>query len=329
MNIFRTLAAIFLFCSACSPGFGQDDTTTRAAPVDMSCALAERAAEPATLIEASIELQRGGKTIRGVIGRPETGAVHAVVIFLHGYTGMRDEIPVRGGEGMFLRAARTFAGLGIASVRFDFLGSGQSDGDWADTTFAGQTDDLDAVLAAVRDKDGLSGRPVYLLGFSQGGLVALAAVAAGAQARGVVLWNPVLDPFQSYGRIFGKAGLETGLAQARSGALDAPVAGTGLNAAFFGGIENSDPLSTGIAYKGPVLLALGSGDRIAANGPENAATLKAGRSSGTEIVVVDVGHALGVNRGTASLDRVIGCSASFVLRKSGVLSPASGGVALQ
>lgn len=268
-------------------------------------------------VESPLAVSRDGMALNAVLTRPATGAVRAVVVFLHGYTGNRDEIAVRGGSGMFRRAARAFAVLGIASLRFDFAGSGESDGAWADTTFAGQAADVRVVLDAVRAQPGLAGAPLHLLGYSQGGLVGLRAVAEGAPVRGMVLWNPVLDPTATYRRVFGADVLRTGMTLAGDGDPAVPVPGSRLNAGFFQGIAVADPVADGAAYSGPILIVTGDSDRIAGGGPANARAFRAARSGRTRVVRVAADHALGVSRGTGVIDRVIGCSAGFIAAQSG------------
>lgn len=66
--------------------------------------------------------------------------------------------------------ARTFAGLGYASARFNFRGAGKSEGEFADGI--GETDDALAALAWVRDKfPDVAQLPPVLAGFSFGSYV--------------------------------------------------------------------------------------------------------------------------------------------------------------
>ena len=225
-------------------------------------------------------------------------------------------------EGMFLRAPRMLAQADIASVRFDFIGSGKSEGAWADTTFDGQTLDALAVLKTLRAMPELADLPVHFLGFSQGGLVALQAAAKGARVSSLVLWNPVLDPFATYGRILGNNALESGMALARDGKPGALVGNSGLNAAFFQGIEKTDPTSLAEAFVGPILMATAKKDKTAANGPANGLLLKKQRRAATDLIVVDADHALGVTRNTKVIDQVIGCTVGFIKAKSGIAGTA-------
>ena len=74
--------------------------------------------------------------VRGMLHRPQ-GEVMRTVLFLHGWSGDR-----QGPHRMFVDFARRLAEDGVASLRIDFRGRGESDGDSA--TIASMTDDAEA-----------------------------------------------------------------------------------------------------------------------------------------------------------------------------------------
>ncbi|WP_460272912.1 alpha/beta fold hydrolase [Celeribacter sp. ULVN23_4] len=89
-----------------------------------------------TLVTVPAEAGKVIGTYNDADGTPDT----PVVLFLHGFTGSRDELPVAGTEeGVFSRSARVLAEAGYPSLRIDFIGSGEStDKTWEETTFSGQ-----------------------------------------------------------------------------------------------------------------------------------------------------------------------------------------------
>jgi hypothetical protein len=322
MKVSRIFAPVILCCTAAGSAVSQADAQPILDAQSYQCRPPSANSQTVTLKQSPLAVSRDGKAINAALGRPQGRPPKAVVIFLHGYSGSMDEIPVRKGEGMFLRAARMLAQADIASVRFDFIGSGKSEGAWADTTFDGQTLDALAVLKTLRADPELADLPGHFLGFSQGGLVALQAAAKGARVSSLVLWNPVLDPFATYGRILGNNALESGMALARDGKPGALVGNSGLNAAFFQGIEKTDPTSLAEAFVGPILMATAKKDKTAANGPANGLLLKKQRRAATDLIVVDADHALGVTRNTKVIDQVIGCTVGFIKAKSGIAGTA-------
>ena len=139
-------------------------------------------------IERSVEFHTAGaKTLRGVLhlpAQPLPGPVPGVVLF-HGFTGNRME-----SHGMFVKCSRALAEAGVASLRFDFYGSGESDGEFRQMTLSGEIADGRAAVAFMRKQSGIDPERVGLLGLSLGGAVA-ATLAAAIEARALVLWSAV------------------------------------------------------------------------------------------------------------------------------------------
>ena len=127
-----------------------------------------------------------GKTLRGMLHlpaglkRPAPG-----VVFFHGFTGDRME-----SHWMFVKCSRALAHAGIASLRFDFYGSGESDGEFREMSLRGEIADGRAAVAFLREQPGIDPEQVGLLGLSLGGAVA-AALAHSVRAKVVVLWSAV------------------------------------------------------------------------------------------------------------------------------------------
>jgi hypothetical protein len=97
------------------------------------------AAAPAVALaaEKTISFEVGGEKVVGTMNLPDGVEKPPVILLLHGFTGSRDELEIPSvKEGVFARAARMWAENGIASLRIDFRNSGDSDGDFADTTVA-------------------------------------------------------------------------------------------------------------------------------------------------------------------------------------------------
>lgn len=117
-----------------------------------------------------------GQVLAARLDSPES-TPRAYALFAHCFTCGKD-----------LRSASTVAAAltahGIAMLRFDFTGLGGSEGDFANTDFSSNIDDLLAAAAFMRD----SGRPVSLLiGHSLGGAAVLAAAGAVPGCRGVAV----------------------------------------------------------------------------------------------------------------------------------------------
>lgn len=116
--------------------------------------------------------------------RPATG--FPCVVFLHGLGGNRSE-----DGNLFTLAARLFAAHGLAALRFDFRGSGDSEGDHAEVTVSREVEDAGAAVEYARSLPDLDPERVMLLGYSVGGLVA-ALCAQHLRPHRLALWAPAL-----------------------------------------------------------------------------------------------------------------------------------------
>ncbi|RSK26006.1 alpha/beta fold hydrolase [Bacillus sp. HMF5848] len=125
-------------------------------------------------MQKAVEHIWNGQTLRGMEHIPANAyesPVPAVILF-HGFTGTKLE-PHR----FFLKISRALEQLGFASFRFDFIGSGESDGDFTDMTVSSEMEQAHALLDRVLRDPRIDNSRVSLLGFSMGGLIA--SVVAG------------------------------------------------------------------------------------------------------------------------------------------------------
>ncbi len=90
---------------------------------------------------------------------------------------------------------------GVAVLRFDFTGLGASEGEFANTTFSSNVDDL---VAAADHLRATVGAPAILIGHSLGGAAVLAASHRIADARAVVTIAAPFDPAHVAGLFGGR-----------------------------------------------------------------------------------------------------------------------------
>jgi uncharacterized protein len=126
-----------------------------------------------------------GLHLAGTQVRPGGPANHAVVL-VHGGGVTRDE------GGFFTRLAAGLAGAGVASLRFDLRGHGDSEGRQEELTLAAILNDIRVALAHIREAT--DAKRVSLLGASfAGGLCAYYAAKRPNELDRLVLLNPQLD----------------------------------------------------------------------------------------------------------------------------------------
>jgi len=107
-----------------------------------------------------------------------------VALFAHCFTCGKDNRAAR-------RIAEVLTLHGIAVLRFDFTGLGASEGEFANTTFSSNVDDLVAAANHLRAK---LAAPAILIGHSLGGAAVLAAAAQVPEARAVATIAAPSDP---------------------------------------------------------------------------------------------------------------------------------------
>lgn len=112
------------------------------------------------------------------------GKPAAYALFAHCFTCGKDNLAAK-------RIAERLAACGIAVLRFDFTGLGDSEGEFANTHFSSNVDDLVAAADHLRKT---RGAPSLLIGHSLGGCAVLAAAHRIADARAVVTIAAPGDP---------------------------------------------------------------------------------------------------------------------------------------
>src|SRR6201993_3105801 len=133
-----------------------------------------------------------GEKLAALLDRPD-GPIRAVALFAHCFTCGKDNKAAR-------LIARGLTSHGVAVLRFDFTGLGGSEGEFANSTFSSNVDDLIAAADHLRTQ---VGAPAVLIGHSLGGAAVLAAAYRIAEARAVVTIAAPFDPAHVAG-LFGE-----------------------------------------------------------------------------------------------------------------------------
>lgn len=259
---------------------------------------------PATEVEVTFEV--AGQTVVGTLETPDGVSPAPVVLMLHGFTGTRDELPVKDTEeGVFSRTARILAENGYASLRIDFRGSGDSGGAWPETTFSGQIADAVVAIDWLKSDKRVDGSNISVLGWSQGGLVAAHAAATRPDVKSVVLWAAVTNPLATYSDLLGKDNVDTALA----GPADASTtiklpwgAETTLNGSFFHELPTTSPAGAIAGYPGPLLVIVGSKDTLVKPQPAAGQILLDYHPGTEKLIEFDTDHVWDAFVGPETLD---------------------------
>lgn len=118
----------------------------------------------------------GEHQLAGALEIPESGEPKAYVLFAHCFTCGQKSVAAT-------RISRHLVDLGFAVLRFDFTGLGGSDGDFANTNFSSNLDDLVAAADFLRETHQA---PAILVGHSLGGRAILSAAPRIPESRALV-----------------------------------------------------------------------------------------------------------------------------------------------
>ncbi len=201
-------------------------------------------------MQQDVSIQSGNYTLRGTAHLPtETDSAVPAVILFHGFTANRLEA-----HRLFLKLSRALEAAGIASFRFDFAGSGESDGDFSEMTVSSELRDANAILDFVRVHPRVNHARITVCGLSLGGLVAsLLAARRSQEIERLVL----IAPAGNFKQI-ALAMLEANRDINPDSVFD--YGGNPIGPAFAKEILTLDPYSSALGYNGPVLLVHGTED---------------------------------------------------------------------
>ena len=269
-------------------------------------------ASMAQVAESDLSIPSQGMRMMATLALPAGTDPAPVVILFHGFTGSRDELPIPGtAEGVFSRTARLLADAGYASLRIDFIGSGESEGEWADTTFEGQIADGLAALDFITADPRVDGENVYLIGWSQGGLVATAVAGRSDVPDAVALWAAVANPLETFSSILGADAVAAAMTTG-----DTPYtftlpwgAETALKQPYFDGFAAISPTDEIASYAGPLFVAQGTLDTTVL--PIAADQLIAAHEGVEEQWMRPMDHAFNVFTETAMLDEMVAATITF------------------
>jgi len=134
-------------------------------------------------MRTKVEFPSQGEKLAGLLETPDQ-SIRAYVLFAHCFTCGKDIAAAS-------RISRYLVQLGFAVFRFDFTGLGNSDGDFANTNFSSNIEDL---LSAAKFLEQHYKAPQLLIGHSLGGAAVLAMAAQLPKVKAVVT---IAAPFEA------------------------------------------------------------------------------------------------------------------------------------
>lgn len=135
-----------------------------------------------------LTLASGPETLAGTLITTEQSEPSPVVLLVSGSGPIdRDSNMKRLAIGVMAQVADRLAGDGLASFRYDKRGVGASTGDYTATGFHDNVTDAAAAIEMLRSRADLDPDRVFIIGHSEGALIATELAAADPRLAGVVL----------------------------------------------------------------------------------------------------------------------------------------------
>lgn len=204
------------------------------------------------MAEHFVQFRVEGQSVYGMIHLPEGKGKVPAVAMCHGFTGNRIEA-----HRLFVKAGRFLAAKGIAVLRFDFRGSGESEGDFEQVTVSSEINDALAALDFLRKQPEVDPDRVGLIGLSLGGCVATCAASRDRKVRALVLWAAVAD---LKGLFVQRMQPEIKDLLEKQGWVD--FGGWKVSKAFYEDAAKIEPLREALRYDGAVLIVHGGKDPV-------------------------------------------------------------------
>lgn len=275
--------------------------------------------------ETIVTFENEGMTIVGSLTVPVADDLCPIVITLNGFAGNRNDAEIPGtGEPFFKRFARILGEQGIASLRIDFRGSGETGGGYQMTSFSSQISDALAAIDYIQNNlaNQVDTESIGMMGFSQGGIVGSTAAGRDDRVQSLVLWSPVASPPHCYEGLLLPEGIKKGLALPDGGwdmfglYLNGQYLGVDLplGKQFFEDLFNIDPVSEIRKFKNPLLVIVGKADPIAWPQPTKGQLYIKYHQGQEKLVTLDVDHSFNLWAGPDGPDNAFYWSAAWFVK---------------
>lgn len=135
-----------------------------------------------------VNFKCGDNWLRGTVHIPESKgkSKFPTVIMFHGFGANRIEY-----FSSFVNMSRLLEKNNIASVRFDFSGHGESDGDFFDVTISNEVNEGKQIIDFVKTLEFVDPNNINLMGMSLGSVVAsIVSAEKSEDVQSLCMWSP-------------------------------------------------------------------------------------------------------------------------------------------
>lgn len=139
------------------------------------------------VIEIPYFFENNNYSLFGILHKPATGEPDEGFIFCHPFA--EEKLWT---QRVYVNFARELAKLGFAVLRFDFMGHGDSEGDFHTSSISTRVSDIKAAFKSLKEKIP-SVNKINLLGLRFGATLAVLASKEISKINNLILWDPIID----------------------------------------------------------------------------------------------------------------------------------------
>lgn len=136
-------------------------------------------------------IENEGQKIFGIMHRPLHAPHAPAVLMCHGFAGNKI-----GRYRIYVQLAQQLARVGIATLRFDFRGSGESEGEFSEMTIDTEVSDALKGLEWLRKQPHIDAKRIGMLGNSFGGAIAVLAAERDGRIMSLALLAALFNSVQ-------------------------------------------------------------------------------------------------------------------------------------
>lgn len=154
-------------------------------------------------LEAIVFRNRRGQQLVGVLHHGKGEGPRPCLVVCHGFAGTKV-----GGSRRFVEFARYAAERNVSVFRFDFAGSGDSEGDLTGLTLDHELEDLQAAVQAVAELNDVDPHRIGVVGHCMGAVTALRGAAKDPAIYRTVAWAPFIELEDAVSKLVGEEAYE-------------------------------------------------------------------------------------------------------------------------
>ena len=173
-----------------------------------------------------------------------------LIIICHGFVGSRIGV-----DRLFVKTSRELAEDGYLVLRFDYIGCGESSGEYGAEGLESMINQTRTVLDYAIQCCDVDPKRITLLGHSLGGATALLTAVRDKRVNRLIMWSAVGYPFNDIVKITGRSTYDQSVKEGSADHL-----GYDFSPVFFHSLAQFQPFQEAAKFTGDVFIAHGTSD---------------------------------------------------------------------